>query len=155
MLSACIITPPIEPEPPDINQPPYIEPDRVRPQESIIAITDGNEIELQVTELFDPNLEESLHYALVGEKNGLVRIGLSGLSLDQDELYRGVFYRYEGVSYLLNPCSIALRGESTETIFLYVSDRPIEINDSDITIAEGAFLDVWAWVFQLQAGICE
>ena len=155
-MNACLVAPPIEPEPPDINKPPFVDPDRVQPELSVVTVTTADEINVQATELYDPNPEESLSWVFLSEKSGVLRSSRSQPALDQEDLYLGIFYRFEGASYLFNPCNQDVRGEPTETIFLYVSDRPFQdITDNEVVVEEGAFLDAWGWVFQIPPGVCE
>ncbi len=156
MNASCLVAPPIEPEPPDINKPPFIDPDRLQPEVSIVTVTTADEITVEATELYDPNLEDSLSWVFLSEKSGVLRTSRSQLALDQDELYLGIFYRFEGASYQFNPCNQDVRDELNETIFLYVSDQPFQdITDTEVVVEDGAFLDAWGWVFQIQPGVCQ
>ena len=155
-FSGCIIPPPIEAEPPDINLPPYIDPDRLLPNATIITVTTSDEIVLEASQLFDPNPEAQLSYAWLAEGGWLSLNARSQLAADQDELYKDIYYRFDGVQYAFNPCNPSVRDKRSETIFLYVSDRPfIQVTNTSVTSDENGFLDVWAWVFQLQPGICD
>jgi len=155
LTSACLISPPIEPVPPEINQPPYIDPDRVLPGEEIISVTSSSEIILEASQLFDPNPEPFLFYAWIAEGGWLSQNARTPLSADQGELHRDLYYRFDGISLAFNPCNPNVRDKSSETIFLYVSDRSfVEVTNTTVTTEPGSFLDVWAWVFQIQPGAC-
>lgn len=153
--SACLLSPPIEPEPPEINQPPFVDPDRLLPGEEIITVTSSSEIILEASQLFDPNPEPFLFYAWIAEGGWLSQNARTPLSADQGELHRDVYYRFDGISLAFNPCNPNVRDKTSETIFLYVSDRSfVEVTNTTVTTEPGAFLDVWAWVFQIQPGAC-
>lgn len=155
-LGACLIAPPIEPEPPSINLPPLIDPDRVLPSASIVTVTSSNEIVLEASQLFDPNPEPLLFYAWIAEGGWLSQNARVQLSVDQDDLYKDAYYRFDGVQYAFNPCNANVRDKATETIFLYVSDRSfVEVTNTSVTADDEGFLDVWAWVFQIQPGVCD
>lgn len=154
-LSGCLMSPPIEPVPPEINQPPYIDPDRILPGEEIITVTSGEEITLEASQLFDPNAEPFLFYAWIAEGGWLAQNARTSLSADQGDLHRDLYYRFDGISLQFNPCNPNVRDKSSETIFLYVSDRSfVEVTNTTVTLEEGAYLEVWAWVFQIQPGAC-
>lgn len=156
LLGACLMAPPIEAQPPEINLPPFIDPDRVLPSASIITVTSSNEIVLEASQLFDPNPEPLLFYAWIAEGGWLSQNARVQLSVDQDDLYKDAYYRFDGVQYAFNPCNANVRDKATETIFLYVSDRSfVEVTNTSVTADEGGFLDVWAWVFQIQPGVCD
>lgn len=153
--SGCFFSPPIEATPAEINQPPFIDPDRLLPGEEVITVTSGGEIVLEATQLFDPNPEPFLFYAWIAEGGWLSQNARTPFSADQGELYRGLYHRFDGVSFAFNPCNPNVRDKTSETIFLYVSDRSfVEVTNTSVTPEEGAYLDIWAWVFQIQPGVC-
>lgn len=154
--TGCVATPPIEAEPPDINLPPFIDPDRALPTSSIVTVTSSNDIVLEVSQLFDPNPEEKLFYAWIAEGGWISQIGNTPLSTDQIGLYKDAYYRFDGVQYAFNPCNADVRDKRSETIFLYVSDRPfITVTNTTLTPDPAGFLDAWSWVFQIQPGVCD
>ncbi len=155
-MTACVASPPIEAEPPDINLPPLIDPDRILPSSAIIAVTSSNEIVLEASQLFDPNPEPLLFYAWIADGGWLSQNARVQLSVDQEDLYRDIYYRFDGVQYAFNPCNPNVRDKRTETIFLYVSDRSfLEVTNTSVTPDEDGYLEVWAWVFQIQPGVCD
>ncbi len=156
ILSSCVAAPPIEAEPPDINLPPLIDPDRILPSSAIIAVTSSNEIVLEASQLFDPNPEPQLFYAWIADGGWLSQNARVQLSVDQEDLYRDIYYRFDGVQYAFNPCNPNVRDKKSETIFLYVSDRSfLEVTNTSVTPDEDGYLEVWAWVFQIQPGVCD
>ena len=86
-MTACVASPPIEAEPPDINLPPLIDPDRILPSSAIIAVTSSNEIVLEASQLFDPNPEPLLFYAWIADGGWLSQNARVQLSVDQEDLY--------------------------------------------------------------------
>lgn len=155
LSTGCFFSPPIESTPAEINQPPFIDPDRLLPGEEVITVTSSREIVLEATQLFDPNQESFLFYAWIAEGGWLSQNARTPFAADQGELYRGLYYRYDGVSLAFNPCNPNVRDKASETIFLYVSDRSfVEVTNTSVTPEDGAYLDIWAWVFQIQPGVC-
>lgn len=152
---ACLLAPPIEPEPPETNRSPFIDPDRILPADPFTVVTDSSQISVGATLLFDPNVETALYYAFVGQRGGQLKNSQSSLAVDQSELHRGLYVQYEGAEFIFNPCSAATRDAESETIFLYVSDRPfLEITPNQVTPAPDAFLVSQAWVFEITERAC-
>jgi len=153
--TSCLISPPIEPEPPEINQSPFIDSDRVIPADPFIIVTDSTPIAVEASQLFDPNVETALYYAFIGQRGGQLKNSQAQLAPDQEELYRGIYLRYEGADYSFNPCSVATRDAESETIFLYVTDRPfLEITPDSVSPADDAFMVSYSWVFEIAEGAC-
>jgi len=153
--SGCLIPPPIEPEPPEINRAPFIDPDRVLPADPFIVVTDSTPISIAASQLFDPNVENALFYAFLGQRGGQLKNSQAQIAPDLTDLHRGVYVQYEGADFVFNPCGVATRDAESETIFLYVTDRPFqEITSDSVTPADDAFMVSFSWVFQIAEGAC-
>lgn len=149
MLSAgCVISPPISPEPQERNLPPYL--DFMDPELPQFTVDSPAPIEFSLR-AFDPNREESLYWVRVGEET----------FPDQGEIFRlpgeslqdGVFYRFEPIEFEIEHCEGDLAGVSRETIWVYVSDRPLNISNRTV-IPEGEYLESHAWVIDIFPGAC-
>ena len=125
------------------------------PPDPFIIVTDSTPIAVEASQLFDPNVEPALYYAFIGQRGGQLKNSQAQLAPDQTDLHRGIYIRYEGADYSFNPCSVATRDAESETIFLYVSDRPfLEITPDQVTPAEDAFMVSYSWVFEIAEGAC-
>jgi hypothetical protein len=158
LLSAsCVLSPPIEPRSVEVNQPPYISPDFILPAEEVVRvdfIPEEGAITLTARQFFDPNNEVELYYAWVAEGGWLIESSKVGPT-DGSDLYQGLFYRFGGVEYRFDPCGPNVLGKESETIWIFVSDRPWKrVSNSGVEPESGGFVDSRAWVFQFKPGLC-
>jgi hypothetical protein len=152
-LAGCVVPPPIEPEPPQNNFPPFI--DSVEPATPVTQVT-SSVISLSVR-LFDPNREtQGLTVAWFGEKSDLIKSGNFPLQPTED-LDRGIFYEFGQASHDLSTCGSDLRFEDTETIWVYVSDRRLVFPGDNTVEPEGedGFVESHSWLLQLDPNRCD
>lgn len=148
MSTGCLISPNVTPEPEERNLPPYL--DFMDPEIPQITADSPEPIQLSVR-AFDPNREESLHYVWVGEET----------FPEQDEVFRvpgeslqnGIFYRFEPIEKTIEPCGPDLAGEARETVWVYVSDRDLTINNRTVT-PDGEYLESFAWIIDIRPDAC-
>ncbi len=149
-MLGCIVPPPIEPELAEINQPPRID---LTSPSVIQTINDPTPILLSGRPL-DANEETQLYYAWIG-RNTDRTLATVGRTTDQ-ELVDGIFFVYETIELDVNPCGRDLRDQTNETIWLYVSDRPISVrSDTDVRTETGGFLVSHSWTFDIRPGACD
>lgn len=149
-MVGCIVPPPIEPELPEINRPPRI--DSTSPN-VLQTISENTPISISARPL-DPNDEKQLYYAWIG-KNSDRTLATVGRTSDNERV-DGIFFVYETIELELDPCGRDLRGESNETIWLYLSDRPLSVrSDTDVRTEEGGFIESHSWTFDIRPGVCD
>lgn len=151
--SACIVAPPIEPEEPEANKPPFIaEPDPDNP----IVVLDTETTVVLSARLFDQNDEPQLYVAWITERSNQVAESVAVPTAD-GELFQGLFYPFETVSFSLLTCDEPLRNASSETVFLFVADRPLNVssNAEVATVDDEGFIDSYAWSIDLRPGRCD
>jgi hypothetical protein len=149
LCTGCLISPGITPEPEERNLPPYL--DFMEPEIPQVIADSPAPINFSVR-AFDPNREESLYWFVLGEET----------FPDQGEIFRlpgeslqnGVFYRFEPIEFEVEPCGDDLAGESRETIWVYVSDRPLTISNRTV-IPEGEYLESFAWIIDIRPEACQ
>ena len=147
---------PVEPEPPEPNRAPYIPPDRVRPDRRLVDVDtlNGGVVELEVTELLDPNDENQLFYAWIGDQRGIQRVGNVD-SVDTTRINGDSYHTFQAVNLRINPCDVVGTGTRHETIWLYVSDRRFEDVSNDRAVPRtGAFVVSRTWVLAYAPQIC-
>ena len=145
---ACLLPPEIEPEPPAINDPPYLDRNFILPQEEVVLFETRAPKELRVTRLLDPNPEAQLYYAWFGRNLGLLTES-SAKPEPEAELVRGRFYPFEGTSVSIDPCDSRLTGVEREVIWLYVSDRNWERTGSaGVVEQENQYKVAHTWVLE-------
>lgn len=161
LLGACLLTPPIEPMEPEMNYPPYIDPDFVRPDRDVIRVerqpgaTNVPPIRVSVETLLDPNPENVLYYAWIGRQLGLIEQAQISRNLEQSSPYNGIFYQFGRVELELDPCIDRLRGIDSETIWIFVADRRFtRVTADGVEVEAGGFVDAHAWLFEFEAGLC-
>ena len=150
---ACIISPPIEPEAPEANKPPFIaEPD---PENPLVVLDTESAVTLSAR-LFDQNDEPQLYVAWITERSNQVLETVAVPTTDA-ELYQGLFHPFETVSFPLLTCEEPLRNATSETVFLFVADRPLNVssNAEVTTVDDGGFIDTYAWSIDLRPGRCD
>ncbi len=149
-MTGCIVPPPIEPELAEINRPPRIG---LASPNVIQTINDPTPLILSAQPL-DPNEETQLYYAWIGQNTDRT-LATVGRTSDQ-ELVEGLYFVYETVELDINPCGRDLRDQTHETIWLYVSDRPISVrSDIDVRTELGGFLVSHSWTLEIRPGACD
>lgn len=155
-LGACLVSPPLELAEPFENHPPFINAASVSPQATTVVASSDSSVTLGVEALYDQDQESELFYAWYSVTLGTITTGtIDPLDDEFNTLIDGIFYEYNGTSYELSPCQIALRGRQSETLWLYVTDRQWErTSSSGVEIDDGAFLASWSWVVDLRDVTC-
>ncbi|MBA2663458.1 MAG: hypothetical protein H0U74_14315 [Bradymonadaceae bacterium] len=161
LVSGCLLTPPIEPQEPEMNYPPFIDPDFVRPEREVIRVerevgrVGVPPIRVSVETFLDPNAENVLYYAWIGKRLGLIEQAQVGPNLEQTSLYKGIFYQFGRVEIEIDPCIDRLRGVDSETLWVFVADRRfVRVAGDGVQVEAGGYLDSHAWVFEFDAGLC-
>ena len=150
--TACIVPPPIEPEDNEVNLPPVLE--FITPEFPTQTITDPQGVPLSARP-FDPNPEEEIFFAWIGQKIGTQQLLSSRRTLNE-ELFNGALYSFETIEFTLNPCQERLRGETSETIWLYVSDRRLQqLTETSVETEEGGYISATSWTFDIRPGACD
>ncbi|MFU8802771.1 MAG: hypothetical protein ACNA8W_03080 [Bradymonadaceae bacterium] len=154
-LPGCFVSPPIEPLDPELNYPPYIDPVFVRPTQEVIRVDTPEIQRLSVETFLDPNREDVLYYAWIGERLGLIEQSGVGPSPDQTELFKGIFYQFGRSEVEIDPCAPELRDVESETIWIYVADRRfVRITGDGVEVEEGGFMDAHAWLLKFGPRLC-
>lgn len=154
LLGAGCLGAPLSEEPADVNLPPYIAPDFLTPEEDILRIESAQSVFLAVETLLDPNPEEALHYAFIGERSGLIEQATAPRQ-HSSELYRGTFYFFDRVEAEIDPCGERLRNHDDETIRLFVADRPFSrVTSAGVEVEEGGYLISHRWTLRFRAQLC-
>lgn len=156
--TGCILAPPIELEEPFENYPPFIHEDRVSPDTTRVVASGDTPITLSVDTLYDPDNETELEYAWYSTTLGTLSTGKALLSPQgTEELSYGIFYAYDGPTFIFSPCQPALQGRQSETIWLYVTDGEWEFTNNEgvqIDQDQGGFVTSWSWVVDLRDVTC-
>lgn len=151
ILTGCVVPPPIEPEAPEENFPPFI--DDVEPATRTTQVTTSAPLVLSAR-LFDPNAEQSLSVAWIGEKTGFIKTGRFRIE-PTEELDRGIFYEFGQTSHELSTCTSVLRFEDQETIWVYVSDGQLDFPSPNTIESEGGFIESHSWLLELDPNRCD
>ncbi len=157
--SGCLISPPIDLEDPRENSPPFIHEDRVSPGTTRVVASGDSNVTLSVDTLYDPDNEEELEYAWYSPTLGTLRTGTAYpvAGQDEDQLSYGIFYSFDGPSYVFSPCQSALQGRQSETVWLYVTDGELQFTSNEgvqIDPDKGGFIISWSWVIDLGDVVC-
>jgi hypothetical protein len=144
----CLLSPPIDPTAPEIDYPPYINPDEVFPVEQVF-VASTQTVMLRVLNTYDPNERDRLFFAWWAPNIGLIQQGeLERLSETPDAL--GAFYRYAGDARTINLCNTSLIGRRAETIWFYVSDQSwASAGQAGVEAADGAFKVAHSWNIEI------
>ncbi len=156
LQSACLFAPPLQLEEPFENHPPFIGASNVSPQATTVVASADSSVTMSVETVYDQDQESELFYAWYSVTLGTITTGtLDPLDDEFSTRVDGIFYEYNGTSYELSPCQIALRGRQSETLWLYITDRQWERTSSaGVEIDDGAFLASWSWVVDLRDVTC-
>lgn len=150
MSTSCVLAPPIEAEREQPDQPPFL--DFMDPEDPFVTADSPERITLSVR-AFDPNPHPNLFYAWVGEETFPVERTANrepGDVLEEGE----IFYRFETIERDIDPCGPDLEGEDRETIWVYVSDRPLQLQGRNVVTEPDGFLTSHAWIIQKEPGAC-
>lgn len=146
--------PAITEEAPERNLPPYIAPDFLTPAEDILRIESADQVVLGAETLLDPNPEERLFYAFIGERSGLIEQASTPRQAT-DELYDGTFYFFDPVQTEIDPCNERVRTHDDETIRLFVADRPFSrVTASGVEVEDGGYVTVHRWTLRFRSQLC-
>jgi hypothetical protein len=153
--TGCIVSPPISPMEAEPNYPPYIDPVFVRPTREVIRVDTPEIQRFSVETLLDPNDEDVLYYAWIGEKLGLIEQYEVARRPEQTELFKGIFYQYGRVEIEIDPCAERLRDADSETIWVYVADRRfVRLTATGVEVEEGGFMDAHVWLMKFGPRLC-
>lgn len=145
---------PLEEETSEMNTPPYIAAELTDPAGDVVRVESDAPLVLSVDALLDPDPEDQLFYAVVGEHSGLIEQATSP-RLPTDELYRGRFYQFEGVDIDIDPCSDRLRDHDDELVRLYVTDRPFDrVTAAQVDVHEQGYLQTHRWLLRFRPDLC-
>lgn len=148
LCTQCVIPPDIEPVPPEVNYPPYLDRNVLFPREEIVFFETKDPIELRTSQVLDPNLEEELHFAWFGRTSGLLQASTLRRLSDEPDANTG-FYAFEGTSRRIDPCDARFANVDQETIWLYVSDRDWrETGSAGVFEQDGQFKIAHVWVLE-------
>ena len=152
-VTACFGQP-LEEEPADVNQPPHIAEDFVSPEGDVVLVESDDEIELSIDTLLDPNPEDALYYAIIGDRTGLIEQATSD-RLPTDERFRETFHQFERVDVSIDPCTQRLRDHNHELIRIHVSDRPFDrVTEAGVDIADDGYLQTRRWLLRFPDQLC-
>ncbi len=146
--------PAITEEAPERNLPPYIAPDFLTPGEDILRIESTDQVVLGAETLLDPNPEDRLFYAFIGERSGLIEQASTPRQAT-DELHDGTFYFFDPVQTEIDPCNERVRTHDDETIRLFVADRPFSrVTSSGVEVEDGGYVTVHRWTLRFRSQLC-
>lgn len=144
----CVISPDIEPQPPEVNYAPFIDRNFLFPREEIVFFETKDPVELRTTQVADPNKEDQLYFAWFGRTSGLLQASTLRRITDEPDPDTG-FYLYEGTSRLIDPCDERFANVDNETIWLYVSDRDWrETGSNGVFEQDGQYKIAHVWVLE-------
>jgi hypothetical protein len=84
----------------------------------------------------------------------VLQIGFASPDPTNTDLYRGVFTRYTGSQLSVEPCGGAWRGVDYATLYVYVADGRMRIDDAGTpVIPEESFVDAHSWSIEF-SGEC-
>lgn len=138
-----------------MNNPPYIAAQFVEPAGDVVHVETDAPVTLGVDPLLDPDPEDRLYYAVVGDRSGLVEQATVSRR-PADDRYRDRFYRFEGVHIDIDPCGARLRDHGDELIRLHVTDRPFErLTEAEVEVGDDAYLQTHRWVLRFGPQLCD
>lgn len=151
--TACLGAP-VEEEPKEVNLPHHISPSFISPEREVLFVESSDEFTIAVDQLFDPNDEEQLYYAVIGERSGLIEQATAA-PYPTGGLYREAFKKFTGLEFTIDPCAQRLRDHSDEFIRLYVSDRPFQrVTEAVVEADDEGFLTTHRWLLRFNDQIC-
>jgi hypothetical protein len=158
VATGCIIAPALPVEEPPPNLPPLISGDFVTPRSAQVTIPrEDAPVAFAVSQFLDANQNELLDvlwYSPHAVGAGVLQIGFASPDPSNTDLYRGVFNRYTGSQFSVDPCGQEWRGVDRSTLFVYVSDGRMRIDDNGTpVIPEENFVDVYSWTIEF-SGEC-
>ena len=154
LWSAGCMSPTLEEDPSDVNQPPHIAAEFLTPAEDVIHVESPDVVSLAVESLLDPNAEQALYYAFIGERSGLIEQAAASPQ-PTNERYRGLFYLFDRAAVQVDPCGERLRGHDGELIRLFVTDRPFQrVTDRGVEIDDEGYLDSHRWLLRFRPQLC-
>lgn len=143
------------PEPEDVNFPPHIDDAFLEPPEDVLHVESDDPVVLTVSTLLDPDPEDQLHYAFVGERSGIV-VQATSSRRPEEELYRDLFFLFDRAEVEIDPCAERLRGKDDELIRLFVSDRPFQrVTETGVDIDDEGHLDTHRWLLRFRPQLCQ
>lgn len=146
---------PIEEAPPDVNLPPHISEEFTVPSDDVVQVETEDAVELGADALLDPDAEQQLHYAFIGDRSGLLEMS-TATRRPTDERYRDGLVLFDGATVELDPCSPDLIDRDGELVRLFVTDRPFDrITDAGVEPADDAFLTSRRWLLRFRPHLCE
>lgn len=152
-VAGCLDTS-VEEEPSDVNLPPHIADSFLEPREDVIHVETDAPVVLAASTLLDPNAEDELHYAFIGERSGIV-VQAAASRQPTDERYRDLFHLFDRAEVEIDPCSPRLRDYDDELIRLFVTDRPFQrVSDTGVDIADEGHLDTHRWLLRFRPQLC-
>lgn len=149
----CLFAPalPVEEAPP--NLPPLISGDFVTPQSAQVTIPrEDAPVAFAVTQFLDANQNELLDvlwYSPHTVGASTLQLGFASPDPTATDLYRGVFNRYTGSQLSVDPCAQEWRGVDRATLFVYVADGRMRIDDNgNPVIPDESFVDTYSWTIE-------
>ncbi len=137
-----------------VNLPPHIDDSFLEPREDVVRVESRETVTLAVSALLDPNPEEQLYYAFIGDRSGLL-VQATATAKPEDERHGDIFYYFDRAQVEVDPCSEPLRDRDDELIRLFVSDRPFQrVTTSDVEIDEDAHLVTHRWLLRFGPQLC-
>ena len=152
----CPFGPPIPVEEAPPNFPPFISEEFITPRDNRVTLSrSGPQVTFAVNQVFDINENERLELTWLsrfapGGSGGVLSENFSGRDPNNPTLHRGIFHRYTGASYTLDPCDTQLWGDQQHHVLsVIVSDGALIIDETgQPQVAENAFMDVHSWTIE-------
>lgn len=137
-----------------MNLAPHIADEFLTPAEDVLRVESPDPLVLGAESLLDPNPEDALYYAFIGEHSGIIEQATSSRH-PTDELYRDALYLFDRVDVEIDPCSERLRGRDNELIRLFVSDRPFHrVTESGAEPDDDGFITSHRWLLRFRSQLC-
>ena len=137
-----------------MNLPPHIDQQFLTPAEDVVRVETSDPVVLGVESLLDPNPEEGLHYAFIGDRSGIIEQAQASRQ-PTDDRYQELFFLFDRVEISIDPCAERLRDRDDELIRLFVSDRPFaRVTESGAENSEDGHLVSHRWLLRFRPQIC-
>ncbi len=149
ILAGCPFAPaiPVEESPP--NFPPLISEEFIAPASSTVNIVrSAPQVNFSVNQIFDMNSDEEIEIVWFSPHvlgGTILQTELAGPDPNNRSLFRGLFHRYTGSTYTLDPCDLRWSDDERHTLSVFISDGNITVPAGEPQVSEGAFLDVHSW----------